>query len=107
MSAHPRPIVPLIMSVRTVAAAAADVKQFRAIQEGLLRSGLLPAEQLADAAYGARGSNASHGGRYACTSHRWQKPERPSGHRPKDAGDRRPVGGAKGIGAPSSPQMGA
>lgn len=41
----------LITSVRTTVATATDVKQLCAIQEGLSRSGLLPAEQLADAAY--------------------------------------------------------
>jgi transposase len=41
----------LITNVRTTAATATDVKQLRAIQEGLAKSGLLPAEQLADAAY--------------------------------------------------------
>jgi transposase len=41
----------LITSVRTTPATATDVKQLCAIQEGLARSGLLPAEQLADAAY--------------------------------------------------------
>jgi transposase len=40
----------LITSVRTTVATATDVKQLCAIQEGLERSGLLPAEQLADAA---------------------------------------------------------
>jgi len=46
----------LITSVRTTVATATDVKQLCAIQEGLERSGLLPAEQLADAAY-VSGSN--------------------------------------------------
>lgn len=42
----------LITNVRTnCVASATDVKQLRPIQEGLERSGLLPAEQLADAAY--------------------------------------------------------
>jgi len=41
----------LITSVRTTVATATDVKQLCAIQEGLERSELLPAEQLADAAY--------------------------------------------------------
>jgi transposase len=41
----------LITSVRTTVSTAPDVKQLCAIQEGLARSGLLPAEQLADAAY--------------------------------------------------------
>jgi transposase len=41
----------LITSVRTSVATATDVKQLCPIQEGLERSGLLPAEQLADAAY--------------------------------------------------------
>ena len=40
-----------ITSVRTTVATATDVKQLRAIQERLSRSGLLPAERLADAAY--------------------------------------------------------
>jgi hypothetical protein len=40
----------LTTSVRTTVATATDVKQLRAIQEGLSRSGLLPAERLADAA---------------------------------------------------------
>jgi transposase len=41
----------LITNVHTTAATATDVKQLSAIQEGLAKSGLLPAEQLADAAY--------------------------------------------------------
>lgn len=41
----------LITDLHTTAATATDVKQLCAIQEGLERSGLLPAEQLADAAY--------------------------------------------------------
>ncbi len=41
----------LIASVRTTAATATDVKQLCAIQERLTRSGLLLAEQSADAAY--------------------------------------------------------
>ncbi len=41
----------LITNVHTTPATATDVKQLRAIQEGLAKSGLLPAEQLADAAY--------------------------------------------------------
>lgn len=41
----------LITSVRTTVATATDVKQLRGIQEGLSRSGLLPAERLADTAY--------------------------------------------------------
>jgi transposase len=41
----------LITDVHTTAATATDVKQLAAIQEGLARSGLLPAEQLADASY--------------------------------------------------------
>lgn len=41
----------LITNVRTTVATAPDVKQLCAIQEGLEQSGLLPAEQLADAAY--------------------------------------------------------
>ena len=41
----------LITNVHTTAATATDVKQLCAIQEGLAKSGLLPAEQLADAAY--------------------------------------------------------
>ncbi len=46
----------LITDVHTTAATATDVKQLSAIQEGLARSGLLPAEQLADASY-VSGSN--------------------------------------------------
>lgn len=41
----------LITNVHTTPATATDVKQLCAIQEGLAQSGLLPAEQLADAAY--------------------------------------------------------
>ena len=41
----------LITNVQTTVATAPDVKQLCAIQEGLEQSGLLPAEQLADAAY--------------------------------------------------------
>jgi transposase len=41
----------LTTSVRTIVATATDVKQLRAILEGLSRSRLLPAERLADAAY--------------------------------------------------------
>lgn len=41
----------LITNVHTTPATATDVKQLRAIQEGLAKSGLLPVEQLADAAY--------------------------------------------------------
>ncbi len=41
----------LITNVRITAATAPDVKQLCTIQEGLARNGLLPAEQLADAAY--------------------------------------------------------
>ncbi len=41
----------LITNVHTTAATATDVKQLCAIQEGLAKSGLVPAEQLADAAY--------------------------------------------------------
>ncbi len=41
----------LITNVRTTVATATDVKQLCTIQEGLEQSGLLPAEQLADAAY--------------------------------------------------------
>jgi transposase len=41
----------LITNVHTTAATATDVKQLSAIQEGLARSGLLPAEQLADSSY--------------------------------------------------------
>jgi len=37
--------------VHTTAATATDVKQLSAIQDGLARSGLLPAEQLADSSY--------------------------------------------------------
>jgi transposase len=37
--------------VRTTVATATDVRQLWAIQEGLERSGFLPTEQLADAAY--------------------------------------------------------
>lgn len=50
----------LITSVRTTMAIATDVKQLRAIQEGLSRSGLLPAKRLADAAY-VCGSNLVSG----------------------------------------------
>jgi transposase len=46
----------LITSVRTTVATATDVKQLLAIQEGLERSGLSPAEHLADGAY-VSGSN--------------------------------------------------
>jgi hypothetical protein len=46
----------LITSVSTTVASDTDVKQLCAIQEGLSRSGLLPGEQLADAAY-VGGSN--------------------------------------------------
>jgi transposase len=41
----------LITDVHTTAATATDVKQLSAIQDGLARSGLLPAEQLADSSY--------------------------------------------------------
>ncbi len=41
----------LITNVHTTPATATDVKQLSAIQESLAQSGLLPAEQLADAAY--------------------------------------------------------
>ncbi len=41
----------LITNVHTTAATATDVKQLSAIQEGLAASGVLPAEQLADASY--------------------------------------------------------
>ncbi len=41
----------LITNVHTTPATTTDVKQLRAIQEGLAKSALLPAEQLADAAY--------------------------------------------------------
>jgi transposase len=41
----------LITEVHTTAATATDVKQLSAIQDGLARSGLLPAEQLADSSY--------------------------------------------------------
>lgn len=41
----------LITNVHTTVATATDVKQLCAIQEGLAKSGFLPAEQLADAAY--------------------------------------------------------
>jgi transposase len=41
----------LITDVHTTAATATDVKQLTAIQEGLAASGVLPAEQLADASY--------------------------------------------------------
>ncbi|MCA1717094.1 MAG: IS1182 family transposase [Actinobacteria bacterium] len=41
----------LITDVHTTAATATDVKQLSAIQDGLARSGLLPAFQLADASY--------------------------------------------------------
>lgn len=41
----------LITNVRTTVATAPDVKQLCTIQGGLARNGLLPAEQLADAAY--------------------------------------------------------
>jgi transposase len=41
----------LITDVHTSAATATNVKQLAAIQEGLARSRLLPAEQLADASY--------------------------------------------------------
>lgn len=41
----------LITNVSTTVATATDVKQLRTIQEGLERSGLSPAEQLADSAY--------------------------------------------------------
>jgi transposase len=41
----------LITNVHTTPATATDVKQLSAIQDGLAQSGLLPAEQLADAAY--------------------------------------------------------
>lgn len=41
----------LITDVHTTAATATDVKQLSAIQEGLARSGLLPAEHLADSSY--------------------------------------------------------
>jgi hypothetical protein len=41
----------LITGVHTTAATATDVKQLDAIQDGLARSGLLPAFQLADASY--------------------------------------------------------
>src|SRR5215210_5697062 len=46
----------LITDVHTTAATATDVKQLGAIQDGLARNGLLPAEQLADSAY-VSGSN--------------------------------------------------
>lgn len=41
----------LITEVHTTAATATDVKQLSAIQDGLARCGLLPAEQLADSSY--------------------------------------------------------
>ena len=41
----------MITDVHTTAATATDVKQLSAIQDGLARSGLLPAEQLADSSY--------------------------------------------------------
>ncbi len=41
----------LITSVRTTPATATDVKQLYAIQEELYQSGLLPEQQLVDAAY--------------------------------------------------------
>lgn len=41
----------LIANVHTTPATATDVKQLRVIQQGLAKSGLVPAEQLADAAY--------------------------------------------------------
>ena len=41
----------LITDVHTTVATATDVKQLAAIQEGLARSGLLPAEHLADSSY--------------------------------------------------------
>jgi transposase len=41
----------LITEVHTTAATATDVKQLSAIQDGLARNGLLPAEQLADCSY--------------------------------------------------------
>src|SRR5215218_11159151 len=46
----------LITDVHTTAATATDVKELSAIQDGLARNGLLPAEQLADSSYGS-GSN--------------------------------------------------
>ena len=46
----------LITDVHTTAATATDVKQLSAIQDGLARSGLLPAFQLADSSY-VSGSN--------------------------------------------------
>ena len=49
----------LITNVHTTSATATDVKQLCAIQEGLAKSGLLPAEQLADAAYVCGGNLVS------------------------------------------------
>lgn len=46
----------LITDVHTTAATATDVKELSAIQDGLARNGLLPAEQLADSSY-VSGSN--------------------------------------------------
>jgi transposase len=46
----------LITDVHTTASTATDVKELSAIQDGLARNGLLPAEQLADSSY-VSGSN--------------------------------------------------